>query len=168
MSAPKTRSARRYWLMKSEPESFSFDDLFAARKHRSGWDGVRNHQARNFMRDDMSVGDGVLFYHSSAEPPGVAGVARIARAAYPDPSQFDRRSEHFDAKSSKAAPTWLQVDVEAVAACPRFVPLAELRAEPALAGMRLLQRGQRLSILPVSEPEWRAVLALAGFAKDPS
>ncbi len=161
-------TARRYWLMKSEPSSFSFDDLVRARKRRAAWDGVRNHRARNFMRDDMAVGDGVLFYHSSAEPPGVAGIARIARAAYPDPSQFDRRSEHYDAKSKKAAPTWLQVDVEAVAVCPAFVALERLRAEPALAGMLLLQRGQRLSILPVSEPQWRGVLTLAGFARAPS
>jgi predicted RNA-binding protein with PUA-like domain len=167
MAKPNTTPTRRYWLMKSEPQDFSFDDLLAAPSKRSGWDGVRNHQARNFMRDAMSVGDGVLFYHSSAEPPGVAGLARIARAAYPDPTQFDRRSEHFDPKAVKDAPTWLQVDLQGVARLPRFVSLAQLRAESALAGMLLLQRGQRLSILPVTTGEWRAVLALGGLKSDP-
>jgi predicted RNA-binding protein with PUA-like domain len=158
---------RRFWLLKSEPQDFSFDDLLAARGRRAGWDGVRNHQARNLMRDRMQVGDGVLFYHSSAEPPGVAGIARIARAAYPDPTQFDRRSEHYDPKSRKESPTWLQVDVEAVRELPRFLPLAELRATPALSGMLLLRRGQRLSIQPVTPEEWLAVLALAGLDRTP-
>jgi predicted RNA-binding protein with PUA-like domain len=166
MPKAKTTPTRRYWLMKSEPQDFSFDDLLAKPSKRSGWDGVRNHQARNFMRDAMSVGDGVLFYHSSAEPPGVAGIARIARAAYPDPTQFERASEHYDPKAEKDSPTWLQVDVQAVAKLPVFVPLARLRAEAALAGMLLLQRGQRLSILPVSAEEWRAVLTLGGLKSD--
>src|SRR5215831_18931434 len=126
MTASKTSPERRHWLFKSEPADFSFDDLLRAPKKRIGWDGVRNHQVRNFMRDAMKVGDGVLFYHSSADPPGVAGVARIVRAAYPDPTQFDRRSEHFDPKAKKDAPTWLQVDVAAVAKLAEYVPLAKL------------------------------------------
>ena len=166
MAPPKTSTARNYWLFKSEPEDFSFDDLLARPGKRIGWDGVRNHQVRNFMRDAMKVGDGVLFYHSSADPPGVAGVARIVRAAYPDPTQFDRRSEHFDAKARKDAPTWLQVDVAAVARFPDYVPLARLRAEPALSTMLLLRRGQRLSILPVTPGEWRVVLGLGGLKRD--
>ena len=166
MAKSKPAAPRRYWLLKSEPQDFSFDDLLARPGRRIGWDGVRNHQARNYMRDAMAVGDGVLFYHSSAQPPGVAGVARIARAAYPDPTQFERRSEHFDPKAKKDSPTWVQVDVEAVSQLAAFVPLAKLRADPALAGMLLLRPGQRLSILPVAPEEWRAVLALGGLARD--
>lgn len=156
-------TARQYWLFKSEPECFSFADLVRAPRGRTGWDGVRNHQARNFLRDSMRVGDLVLYYHSSAEPPGVAGIARVASAAYPDPTQFDPAAEHFDPRSTRAAPTWYQVDLEAVRELRRFVPLAELRARPDLAGMALLQRGQRLSLMPVEEAHWRAVVALGGL-----
>lgn len=162
-SKKKLSSARKHWLVKSEPETFSFDDLLAAPGKRTAWDGVRNHQAKLYLRDQMSVGDGVLFYHSSADPPGVAGVARVARAGYPDPTQFDPRSEHHDPKSQKSEPTWYQVDVQAVAAMPRFVPLEALRARPELRGMLLLQRGQRLSVMPVAPAEWKAVLALGGL-----
>lgn len=159
--------SRSYWLMKSEPDCFSFDDLLAAPKRRSGWDGVRNFQARNFLRDQFAVGDGVLFYHSSATPPGVAGIARVARAAYPDSTQFDPASDHFDPKSKPAEPTWVQVDIEAVEKCPRFVTLEDLKKEPKLADMKVLQRGQRLSVLPVTKGEWKHVLELAGFARAP-
>src|SRR5262245_42892793 len=124
----KQPSARKYWLVKSEPETFSFADLLAAPRKRTGWDGVRTHQGKLYLRDQMTVGDGVLFYHSSAEPPGVAGVARVARAGYPDPTQFDPRSEHHDPKSREEEPTWYQVDLQAVAAVKRFVPLEALRA----------------------------------------
>jgi predicted RNA-binding protein with PUA-like domain len=148
---------RRYWLLKSEPAVFSFDDLWAAPKRTTGWDGVRNHQARNFMRDDMRVGDGVLFYHSGAEPPGVAGLAEVARAAYPDPTALDPAHDHFDPKSRADAPTWLQVDVRAVERFPRLLALPELRAIPELAGMELLRRGSRLSVQPVRPEEWAAV-----------
>ena len=161
MSAPEPQ--RRYWLFKSEPECFSFADLARAPRRRTGWDGVRNHQARNFLRDSMRVGDGILYYHSSAEPPGVAGIARVASAAYPDPTQFDPAAEHFDPRSTRADPVWYQVDVEAVCELPRFVPLSELRARPELASMPLLQRGQRLSLMPVEPEHWRAVLALGGL-----
>src|SRR5262245_4392895 len=134
-------SARRYWLLKSEPDDFSFQDLLRAPRRRTGWDGIRNHQARNLLRDEVRVGDLALFYHSGAEPPGVAGIARVVGAAEPDPTQFDRRSEHHDPKSDPARPTWLQVKVEAVVELPTFVPLARLRAESALRGMPLLRRG---------------------------
>ena len=153
----------RYWLMKSEPGVFSFEDLLASPRRRTLWEGVRNHQARNFMRDDMAVGDGVLFYHSSSEPSGVAGLARISSAAEADPTQFERRSSGYDAKSRREAPTWLAVGVEGLRALPKFVPLASLKADPALGKMLVVQRGQRLSIQPVTPAEWLAVLALGGI-----
>jgi len=157
------RSGRRLWLMKSEPEAFSFDDLWAARGRTTFWDGVRNFRARNFLRDEMRVGDGVLFYHSSAEPPGVAGIAEVASAAAPDPTQFDAAHPHHDPESPRDAPRWFGVEVRAVERLPRFVPLAALRAETALAQMQVLQRGNRLSITPVTEKEWSAVRRLAGL-----
>jgi len=149
--------------MKSEPECFSFDDLWNAPRRRTGWDGVRNYQVRNFMRDAMHVGDGVLFYHSSAEPPGVAGVARIASAARPDPTQFDPAAEHFDPSSSRDAPTWLEVDVQAVGKLARYVSIDDLRSAPELSEMLVLRRGQRLSVMPVTAHEWGVVLALGGL-----
>jgi len=155
--------ARRYWLLKSEPEAFSFQDLLAAPRRRTAWEGIRNYQARNLLRDEMAKGDLALFYHSSAKPPGVAGVARIAGPAGPDPTQFDRRSDLYDPRSDPQAPTWLQVPVEAVAELPRYVPLDLLRDQPELRGMLLLRRGQRLSVQPVSKAEWRCVLALGGL-----
>jgi predicted RNA-binding protein with PUA-like domain len=158
---------RRYWLMKSEPEVFSFDDLWRAARRRTAWDGVRNYQARNLMRDEMAVGDGVLFYHSNADPPGVAGVAAVAGAARPDPAQFDPQDPHFDPKSDRASPRWVLVDVRAVRKLPRFVTLESLRAQRALSGMALLRRGQRLSVQPVTAAEWRRVLKLGGLSADP-
>ena len=152
----------RYWLVKSEPGTFSFQDLLDSPRKRTRWEGIRNYTARNFMRDGMSVGDGVLFYHSSAEPTGVAGLARVSGAAVADPTQFDKRSPGYDAKSKREAPAWLAVELEAVRALPKFVPLERLKAEAALAEMLVVQRGQRLSIQPVTEREWRAVLALGG------
>ncbi len=151
-----------YWLFKTEPESFSFDDLVRAPRSRTAWDGVRNYQARNFLRDDVKAGDGVLVYHSSTEPPGVAGVARVVGEGAVDPTQFDPRDEHYDPKSERATPRWIQVEIEAAFAMPRFLSLDELRADPRLMGMALLQRGQRLSIQPVKPAEWRVVLELAG------
>ena len=152
----------RYWLVKSEPGTFSFQDLLASPRKRTRWEGIRNYTARNFMRDGMAVGDGVLFYHSSAEPTGVAGLARVSGAAVADPTQFDKRSPGYDPKSKREAPAWLAVELEAVRALPKFVPLERLKAEPALARMLVVQRGQRLSIQPVTEGEWRTVLALGG------
>ncbi len=154
---------RRHWLLKTEPSSFSFDDLWRAPRRRTAWDGVRNYQARNFLRDDVAVGDLVLLYHSSAEPTGVVGVARVSRAARPDPTQFDPRDEHYDPRSKPEAPTWLEVEIEALAPCPRCVTLADLRADAALARMLVLQRGQRLSVQPVTAPEFRRVLELGGL-----
>jgi predicted RNA-binding protein with PUA-like domain len=143
----------KYWLMKSEPDECSIDDVLAAPGRKTAWSGVRNYQARNFMRDEMKVGDGVLFYHSSCDEPGVAGIAEVASAAYPDATQFDPRSDYYDPKAKRDAPRWFNVDVRALRKT-RLVPLAELRRQKPLAKMRLLQRGNRLSITPVTEAEW--------------
>ena len=150
--------AARYWLMKSEPSEASIDDLAAAPRQTLPWTGVRNYQARNYMRDEMQLGDGVLFYHSSCPEPGVAGIAEVASAAYPDATQFDPSSPYFDAKSARDAPRWSHVDVKLVRKT-RLLPLAEMRAAPSLASMLVLKRGNRLSITPVTPAEWRAVLA---------
>ncbi len=150
----------RYWLMKSEPDEFSIDDLARAKNRSTPWFGVRNYQARNFMRDQMKVGDRAFFYHSSCPEPGIAGIAEISASAYPDATQFDRKSPYFDAKSTKDAPRWVNVDVKFVEKT-RLVSLAELRSEPALARMRVLQRGNRLSITPVDPAEWAHVVKLA-------
>lgn len=149
----------KHWLMKSEPDVFSIDDL--AKKKTSLWDGVRNYQARNFMMNDMQVGDEVLFYHSSTEPPGVAGRAKVVKAAAPDPSQFDKKSEYYDAKATPEKPIWFAVTVGFVEKFPRLVPLEELRGEKALAAMALLRKGQRLSIQPVSDKEFACVCKIA-------
>lgn len=147
-----------YWLMKSEPDVFSIDDL--ARKQISPWDGVRNYQARNYMRDSMRIGDGVLFYHSSCAEPGVVGIARIASAARPDPSQFDPRSEYHDAKATPEQPRWCLVDVAFVRKLRGVIRLERIKQEPALARMPLVQRGSRLSITPVTAAEWNYLLSL--------
>ncbi|HEX5683839.1 MAG TPA: EVE domain-containing protein [Ideonella sp.] len=151
----------QYWLMKSEPDEASIDHLAAAPNQTLPWTGVRNYQARNFMRDVMRVGDGVLFYHSSCPEPGVAGLAEVASTAYPDATQFDPDSPYHDPKSKREEPRWQHVDVKLVKKT-RLLPLKEMRAAPQLAEMRLLQPGNRLSITPVSPAEWRAVLALLG------
>ena len=158
---PATR-ARRYWLVKSEPDSFSFDDLLASPNRTTGWDGVRNYQARNFMRDDMKVGDLVLFYHSSTEPAAIVGIAEVVREAYPDHTAFDRKDPHFDPKSKPDAPTWMMVDLRAREAFAKPVTLAELRNVKGLEKMVLLQKGSRLSVQPVSEKEFEIVCRLAG------
>ncbi|HEX2066181.1 MAG TPA: EVE domain-containing protein [Candidatus Thermoplasmatota archaeon] len=145
----------RHWLMKSEPASFSIDDL--ARVKRTGWDGVRNYQARNAMRE-MAVGDLALFYHSNADPPGVAGVARVCREAHPDPTAFDRRDPHFDPRSNPACPTWSMVEVEFVERFPHFVSLEELKGAKALAGMLLTSgKATRLSVQPVERRHFDAI-----------
>ena len=151
--------AQRYWLMKSEPEAYSIDDL--AKDKRAPWTGVRNFQARNLLRDEMKPDDLVLFYHSSAEPSGVAGVAKIARAAYPDPTQFEKKSEYFDPKATRDAPPWIVVDVEFARKLPRIVTLEEMKANPALTDMVVTKRGSRLSVQPVTPAEFAAVLAMA-------
>jgi len=143
----------RYWLMKSEPDEFSIDDLAAAPKRSTPWFGVRNYQARNFMRDQMKVGDRAFFYHSSCPEPGIAGIVEVSKPAYPDDTQFDKKSPYYDPKSTRDAPRWLNVDVKLVGKTP-LVSLAELREQPPLARMRVLQRGNRLSITPVEPSEW--------------
>jgi predicted RNA-binding protein with PUA-like domain len=149
----------QYWLMKSEPDEVSIDDALAAPKQTVAWTGVRNYQARNFMRDLMKVGDGVLFYHSSCPEPGIAGIAEVASTPYPDPTQFDAKSKYHDPKSTREEPRWMLVDVRAVQKT-RLLPLPELRATPELAELRILQRGNRLSITPVTPAEWRVIAGL--------
>ena len=146
----------QYWLMKSEPNECSIDDALAAPKATVPWTGVRNYQARNFMRDGMQVGDGVLFYHSSCAEPGIAGIARVASGTRADPTQFDPASPYFDAASKAEAPRWLLLDVQALRKT-RLLGLPELRATPALAELVVLQRGNRLSITPVDEAHWRLI-----------
>jgi len=150
----------RYWLMKSEPDEFSIDDLAAAKGQTAAWFGVRNYQARNFMRDQMNVGDRAFFYHSSCAEPGIVGTVEVTGTAYPDATQFDRKSPYYDAKVSRDAPRWVCVDVTLLDKL-RLVSLPELRAHPELARMRVLQRGNRLSITPVDPGEWAFVLKLA-------
>ena len=146
----------RYWLMKSEPDEASIDDLATAPARTLPWTGVRNYQARNFMRDMMRVGDGVLFYHSSCAQPGIAGLAEVASAPYPDPTQFDAASPYYDPKSRPDEPRWMLVDVRFVKKT-RLIPLAELREHDALANMRVLAKGNRLSITPVTADEWHFI-----------
>lgn len=156
---------KRYWLMKSEPEVYSIADL--EQDGTTGWEGVRNYQARNSMRDEMKDGDLVLYYHSNAEPSGVAGLARVSGPPVPDPSQFDKKSEYYDASSSKADPRWLMAQVAFVEKFTKVVPLEVLKADPTLAGMPLLQKGQRLSVQPVSPAHFARVLKLAGAKTKP-
>ena len=146
----------QYWLMKSEPDECSIDDVLAAPGRTTAWSGVRNYQARNFMRDAMRVGDGVLFYHSSCPEPGIAGLAEVASAAYPDATQFDAKSDYYDPQSRREEPRWFNVDVRALKKT-RLVPLAELRSQKALKKMVTLRPGNRLSITPVSEGEWKYI-----------
>ncbi len=147
-----------YWLMKSEPSEVSVDDALAAPKATVAWTGVRNYQARNFMRDGMQVGDGVLFYHSSCAEPGIVGIARVASTSRPDPTQFDPASPYFDAASKPEAPRWLLVDVQVLRKIPT-ITLPQLRARPELAELIVLKKGNRLSITPVEEQHWRALTA---------
>jgi predicted RNA-binding protein with PUA-like domain len=153
----------RYWLMKSEPDEFSIDDLVRARARTTPWFGVRNYLARNYMRE-MTLGERAFFYHSSCPEPGIAGIVEVAKLAYPDASQYDAKGKYHDAKSTRENPRWFNVDVKLVEKT-RLVSLAEMRAQPALAGMITLQRGNRLSITPVTAEEWKAVVKLA--AKKP-
>ncbi len=146
-----------YWLMKSEPEECSIDDLLGMKKQTVPWFGVRNYQARNFMRDQMRPGDGVLFYHSSCAEPGIAGIAEVASRPYPDATQFDPKSPYFDAGSKADDPRWINVDVRAIRKT-ELVPIAELRAHEKLADMVVLRKGNRLSITPVSAKQWRYIV----------
>ena len=146
-----------YWLMKSEPEECSVDDALAAENSTVPWVGVRNYQARNFMRDGMRVGDGVLFYHSSCAEPGIVGIARVASTAYPDPTQFDPKSPYYDPKSKREEPRWLLVDVQVTKKIPN-ITLPELRARPELEELIILRKGNRLSITPVEPKHWKAIV----------
>lgn len=154
----------RYWLIKSEPDVFSFADLQGAPKKTTHWDGVRNYQARNTLRDEMKRGDRCFYYHSNAEPSGIAGICEVVREGYPDHTAFDKKDPHYDPKSTPDAPTWYMVDVKAVKPFPRLLSLGELREVAALKGMVLLQKGSRLSVQPVTTNEWETICALAGVA----
>jgi predicted RNA-binding protein with PUA-like domain len=155
-------ASQRYWLVKSEPTTYGIEHL--KRDRRTPWTGVRNFQARNFMRDEMRVGDGVLFYHSNCAVPGVYGLARVASKPYPDETQFDPKSEYYDPRATRERPVWQLVDIAFSKALKAPVPLETIRATKALAGMRVLAKGNRLSITPVEPEEYAAVLKLAGAA----
>lgn len=147
-----------HWLMKSEPDTFSIDDL--KRKGQEAWDGVRNYQARNFMRDGMRKGDKVFFYHSNCAEPGIVGIAEVVTEAYPDPTQFDPKSDYFDPASSRDSPRWVLVDVKFVKKLKRTLTLKELQGDAALSDMPLVRKGNRLSVMPVTAAEWRHILTL--------
>lgn len=147
-----------YWLMKSEPDVFSIEDL--RKKGQSGWDGVRNYQARNYMRDQMKIGDLVLFYHSNAEPPGIAGIAKVCKESHPDPTQFEKKSEYYDPKATKEKPIWFMVELEFVESFP-LIPLEKLKGNPELKEMPLIQKGTRLSVMPVSAAQWHVILKMS-------
>ena len=147
-----------YWLMKSEPDTYSIDDL--KRDKREHWDGIRNYQARNMMRDDMKVGDEVFFYHSACKEPGVVGVMKVASKPYPDPTQFDPKSNYHDPKSNPDDPRWILVDVQFFKKLKRLISLTEIKANPALNDMILVRRGNRLSIMPISEQHWNLILGM--------
>ena len=149
--------------MKSEPSVFSIQDLEAAPKKTTCWDGVRNYQARNYLRDSIKAGDLVFFYHSNADPSGIAGIAEVVREGYPDHTAFDKSDDHYDPKSDKANPTWFVVDVKHAHTLDRVLSLEELKKVPALKSMVLLQKGSRLSVQPVSATEWNAILKIAGY-----
>lgn len=155
-----TSRDRQYWLLKSEPESFSFDNLWNLPGRTTAWDGVRNYQARNYMRDEMKKGDLAFFYHSGAEP-GIVGVVEIVREGYPDPTAVDPKDPHYDPRTKNGESSWSLVDVHAIERLPRPIALAEMRLKPELEGMPLLQKGNRLSVQKVGAAEWNAVLALA-------
>ena len=153
-----------HWLMKSEPEEFSIDDLRARPKKTEPWDGVRNYQARNMMRDEMKKGDLIFFYHSNCEVPGIVGIAKVAREGYPDPTAFDPADKHYDPKSDPEDPRWFHVDVKFVRKLSRTIPLSELKSHEALAEMPLVRRGNRLSVMPVTAEQWEYVLGLEDTA----
>lgn len=145
----------KYWLMKSEPDCYSIDDLKKDKK--THWDGVRNYQARNFMRDEMRIGDSVLFYHSNTTPPHIAGIAKVASKPYPDPTQFDINSEYFDPKSTQEKPRWVLVDIAFVKKAKNILPLDEIKSDPKLSGMLVAKRGMRLSIQPVEKKHFEYI-----------
>ena len=152
---------RQYWLLKSEPDEFSFDDLWKARERTATWDGVRNYQARNFLRDEVKKGDLAFFYHSNCKEPGIVGIVEVVKAGYPDPTAFDKKSDRYDPKSDPKNATWFAIDIRGIERFPRVVPIAELRDKPELEGMALLQKGSRLSVQRVRSAEWNAVVSAA-------
>ncbi len=152
----------KYWLMKSEPDEFSIDDLATRKNQTTYWEGIRNYQARNFMRDDMKVGDRVFFYHSNAKPLAIVGTMEIASEPYPDPSQFDPDSKYFDEKSTEDNPRWVLVDVKLIKKFDKPVLRDDIKNEPTLSDMMLIKKGSRLSIQPVTEHEWKKVHEMAG------
>lgn len=154
------KSSRRYWLFKSEPEAYGFDQL--QRDQRTFWHGVRNYQARNLLRDDVQVGDGVLFYHSNVKPMAIVGVAKVVKAGYPDHTAFEPGHDYYDPKSDPQDPTWFMVDIASVGAMQTPITREAMKQDPALADMVLLQRGSRLSVQPVGRDEWRHLLKLGG------
>lgn len=156
---------RQYWLLKSDGEDFTIDDLWRLPERTTHWDGVRNFQARNFMRDEMKKGDLAFFYHSGGDSPGIAGIAEIVREGYPDHTALDRKDPHFDPKSKDGKSSWSMVDIRGVERFSEPVPLSEMRTRPELAGMPLLQKGSRLSVQKVGAAEWNAVLAMAKESK---
>ncbi|MSR59183.1 MAG: EVE domain-containing protein [Planctomycetaceae bacterium] len=153
---------RKFWLFKTEPTSFSIDDLARAPKQTTCWDGVRNYQARNLLRDTVQVGDGVLIYHSSTDPLAIVGTAQVVKAGYPDHTAFDKNDHHYDPKSDPAVPTWYMVDIRLTQIFPQPLPREELQEVTALSSMVLLKRGSRLSIQPMTPAEWQAIHKLAG------
>lgn len=159
----RAKGERRYWLIKSEPDVFSFDDLMAAPKRTTSWDSVRNSTARNFMRDGMKVGDQAFYYHSNADPSAIVGICEVVREGHPDTTAFDKKHEYFDAASDPAAPTWYMVEVRAVEKLARPVTLPEIKATAALSEMALIKQG-RLSVVPVTVAEWERIIAMASRA----
>lgn len=157
------QDSRRYWLMKSEPGCFSIDDLKNSPKGISSWDGVRNYQARNLLRDEIRGGDGVLFYHSNVREPAIVGVARVVRAGYPDHTAWNPQSGHFDPRSTVDKPVWYMVDIQYLDHLPRPLCRDDLRQHPQLSGMEVLKRGNRLSVQPVTAEQWRDVLMVGGL-----
>ena len=151
-----------YWLMKSEPDAFSIDDLYRRPNQTEHWDGVRNYQARNMMRDDMKIGDQIFFYHSNCKLPGIVGIAEVVKESYPDFTAFDPKDKHFDPKSNPDNPTWFMVDVRFVRKLKRTISLQELKQKPELSDLALVRRGNRLSIMPVGEQQWAIILKLEG------
>lgn len=152
--------AKKYWLMKSEPNVYSIDHLARDKNQTTCWDGVRNYQARNLMRDEIMKGDLILYYHSNAKPPGVAGVAKVVKESYPDHTQFDKKSKYFDPKADKEEPRWFMVDIQLVEKFKTFLPLDDLKAVKALDGMVLLQKGSRLSVQPVTKKQFETIVKL--------
>ena len=152
--------AKKFWLFKSEPSEFSWDDLKKSKNQTTFWDGVRNYQARNFLRDEIKKGDGVLFYQSSTEPLAVVGYCEVVKEGYPDHTQFDKNNDHYDEKANPKNPTWFMVDIKLVKEFKKPVTLDEIKANPKLKNMKLIQRGQRLSIQPVTKDEWDEILKM--------